>query len=238
MHLGLRRTTGGFPWSGAAQWLPALDVGLVVKQDADEALAALRYARRAIVALGGATAALLAGDGVHLRPLPPPGRGERAPAALDPRQHLGGGGAEGPRTAPTSWRTRPGFACSSGPESQVLGRRDEDVLPFDAASRRQALERQVLESGRPVEATEDWTIEGAVRHFLTVVFPVRGEANEVTGLGVISTDITTQVESERRLEELSGNLERLVEERTAELAVSEERGRLILGAVIIAFVDS
>ena len=117
------------------------------------------------------------------------------------------------------------------PESQVLGRRDEDVLPFEAATRRQALERQVLEGGRPVEATEDWTVDGAVRHFLTVVFPVRGESNMVTGLGVISTDITTQVESERRLSELSGNLERLVQERTAELGVSEERGRLILGAV-------
>ena len=215
---------------GAAQWLPALDVGLVVKQDADEALTALRYARRAIVTLGGTTVVLLAATGLVFA------RSRRQAEAAERRQRS----ILDNTSAAVALKGRDGAYLVANqawlrvlqrPESQVLGRKDEDVLPFEAASRRQALERQVLEGGRPVEATEDWTIDGAVRHFLTVVFPVRAESNEVTGLGVISTDITTQVESERRLEELSANLERLVEERTAELAVSEERGRLILGAV-------
>ena len=230
VHLGGYPDYRGVPVVGAAQWLPALDVGLVVKQDADEAWAALRYARRAIVVLGGATIVLLAVTGFIFA------RSRRQAEASDRRQRSildntsaavvlkGRDGAY--LVANQAW-----LRVLQRPESQVLGRRDEDVLPFEAASRRQALERQVLESGRPVEATEDWTVDGAVRHFLTVVFPVRGEANAVTGLGVISTDITSQVESERRLSELSGNLERMVQERTAELAVSEERGRLILGAV-------
>ena len=220
----------GVPVVGASQWLPALDVGLVVKRDVDEALAAVRYARRAIVALGGATAALLLATGFIFS------RSRRQAEASEHRQRS----IFDNTSAAVALKDRDGAYLVANqawlrvlqrPESQVLGRRDEDVLPFDAASRRQALERQVLETGRPVEATEDWTVEGALRHFLTVVFPVRGEANAVTGLGVISTDVTTQVQSERRLEELSGNLERLVEERTAELAVAEERGRLILGAV-------
>ena len=193
-------------------------------------LAALRYARRAIVALGGATVALLAATGFVFA------RSRRQAEASERRQRS----ILDNTSAAVALKGRDGAYLVANeawlrvlqrPESQVLGRRDEDVLPFEAASRRQALERQVLEGGRPVEATEDWTVDGAVRHFLTVVFPVRGEVERVTGLGVISTDITTQVESERRLEELSGNLERMVEERTAELAVSEERGRLILGAV-------
>ena len=162
---------------GAAQWLPALDVGLVVKQDADEALAALRYARRAIVTLGGATVALLAATGFVFA------RSRRQAEASDRRQRS----ILDNTSAAVALKGRDGAYLVANqawlrvlqrPESQVLGRRDEDVLPFEAASRRQALERQVLESGRPVEATEDWTIDGAVRHFLTVVFPVRGESNE------------------------------------------------------------
>ena len=220
----------GVPVVGAAQWLPALDAGVVVKQDADEALAPLRYARRTIVTLGLATVALLAATGYVFA------RSRRQAETLERRQRsildntsaaVALKGADGAYlVANEAW-----LRVLQRPASQVLGRRDEDVMPFEAASRRQALEKRVLEEGRPVEATEDWTVEGGSRHFLTVIFPVRGEANAVTGLGVISTDVTTQVESERRLSELSGNLERLVEERTAELAVSEERGRLILGAV-------
>ena len=89
---------------------------------------------------------------------PPRGSSSPAPAARPRRASAGSArSSTTPRrrwrsrtaTAPTSWRTRPGCACCSGPESQVLGRRDEDVLPFDAASRRQALERQVLERRPP-----------------------------------------------------------------------------------------
>jgi len=220
----------GVPVVGAAQWLPALDVGVVVKQDADEAWVALRYARRAIVALGATTAGLLALTAVLFAR----SRRQAEESARRQRSILDN------TSAAVLLKSRDGVYLVANeawlrvlrlPESRVLGRKDDDVLPFDAATRRRALERQVLETGRPVEAREDWTVDGAVRHFLTVAFPVRGEAEEISGLGITSTDITTQIESERRLEELSANLERLVEERTAELAVSEERGRLILGAV-------
>ena len=218
VHLNGHLDYRGVPVVGAAQWLPALEVGLVVKQDADEAWAVLRSARRAIVTLGAATVALITATGFIFA------RSRRQAEASDRRQRSildntsaavvlkGRDGAY--LVANAAW-----LRVLQRPESQVLGRKDDDVMPFEAATRRQALERQVLEGGRPVEATEDWTVDGAVRHFLTVAFPVRGEGDLVTGLGVISTDITTQVESERRLSELSGNLERMVQERTAALAV-------------------
>ena len=216
VHLGGYPDYRGVSVVGAAQWLPALDIGLVVKRDADEALAALRYSRRAIVTLGAATVALLLATGLIFA------RSRRRAEASDQRQRS----ILDNTSAAVALKGRDGAYLVANqawlrvlqrPESQVLGRKDEDILPFDAAARRAALERQALEGGRPVEATEDWTIDGAVRHFLTVVFPVHGESNTISGLGVISTDITTQVQSERRLQELSGNLERIVQERTAEL---------------------
>jgi two-component system sensor histidine kinase/response regulator len=215
---------------GAAQWLPTLDLGLVVKRDADEAWRALRYARSAILVLGLTTVGLLALTGFLFS------RSRRQSEASERRlrsilDNTSAGVVLKARDGAYLVSNQAWLQVLQRPESQVLGRRDEDVLPFDAASRRQALERRALESGQPVEITEEWTVNGAARHFLTVVFPIRGEANEVSGLGIISTDITTQVESERRLQQFSTDLERMVQERTAELAMSEERGRLILGAV-------
>ena len=59
VHLDGRSDYRGVSVVGAAQWLPALDVGLVAKRDMDEAWATYRYARNAILALGGITVALL-----------------------------------------------------------------------------------------------------------------------------------------------------------------------------------
>jgi len=229
------QTNGGYDYRGvevvgAAQWLPVLDVGLVVKQDSAEALAALRYARRAIGILGLATAALLAATGYVFA------RSRRQAEESEQRQRsildntsaaVVLKSADGAYlVANEAW-----LRVLQRPASQVLGRGDDDVLPFEAASRRKALERRVREEGRAVEVTEDWTVDGVVRHFLTVAFPIPGEGDGLAGLGLISTDVTTQVESERRLSELSANLERLVAARTAELAATEERGRLILASV-------
>ena len=225
------RTTGG-----SRSWVPPSGCPASTSASSSSRTPTRPGARSATPAarsstLGGATAALLLATGFVFA------RSRRQAEASDRRQRS----ILDNTSAAVALKDRDGAYLVANqawlrvlqrPESQVLGRRDEDVLPFDAASRRQALERQVLETGRPVETTEDWTVEGALRHFLTVIFPVRGEANELTGLGVISTDITTQVQSERRLEELSGNLERLVEERTAELAVAEERTRLILDSAV------
>ncbi len=59
VHLDGRADYRGVSVVGAAQWLPGLQVGLITKRDTDEAWASFRYARRAILALGGITVVLL-----------------------------------------------------------------------------------------------------------------------------------------------------------------------------------
>ena len=115
VHLGGYPDYRGVPVVGAAQWLPALDVGVVVKQDADEALAPLRYARRTIVTLGLATVALLAATGYVFarsrRQAETLASAASARSSTTPRRRS----RSRERTARTSWRTRRGCASSSGP---------------------------------------------------------------------------------------------------------------------------
>ena len=140
----------GVPVVGAAQWLPVLDVGLVVKQDADEALAALRYARRAIVALGLATAALLAAVGYVFA------RSRRQAEASERRQRsiLDNASAavalKTPRRRSTSSRTRRGCASSSGRPPRCSAGRTKRCCP----SRRPRGVRR--SSGGSLEAGSPW----------------------------------------------------------------------------------
>ena len=45
------------------------------------------------------------------------------------------------------------------------------------------------------DLTEDWAVDGVVRHFLTVAFPVRGDGGPIGGLGVISLSREQELES-------------------------------------------
>ena len=88
-HRRSRRPSGGaprlpgHPVVGAAQWLPALDIGLVVTRDVDEAWASLRYARRAIVLLGGVDGAAARRHRPRLLPLPPRAEGGEFSGSLE-----------------------------------------------------------------------------------------------------------------------------------------------------------
>ena len=164
------------PVVGATEWLPALDVGLVVKQDADEAWAALRYARRAIVVLGGATIGAARAS-----------RDSSSPAPGARRRRATAGSDRSSTTPRPRWRARAGRRLPRGEPGLAARAAAPGVAgPRPAGRGRAALRGGVpapgprapgARSGRAVEATEDWTVDGAVRHFLTVVFPVRGEAN-------------------------------------------------------------
>jgi PAS domain S-box-containing protein len=113
------------------------------------------------------------------------------------------------------------------PEEKILGKRDAEVLPYVVAERREDLARKVIESGGALEITEEWQAADGLRHFLTVGFPVRdADGRTVVALGLMSTDITAQVENERKLQAFSAGLEQMVADRTGELERSEAQLRV------------
>ncbi|MCK6685371.1 MAG: response regulator [Thermoanaerobaculia bacterium] len=216
---------------GAGQWMPDLDVALVVKLDEAEAYASYASAKKTIFSLALLTAILLVAVALVFD--------VSRRRVLDDEQRFRS--ILGNTSAAVVLKRRDGRYLVANeawqkivqlPESQILGKADADILPFAVATRRQALERQVIESGKAVEVLEEWVSDGQTRSFLTVCFPVKGaDQKSIVALGAVATDITAQVENEKKLKELSAGLERIVADRTAELKATEERSRLILSSI-------
>jgi PAS domain S-box-containing protein len=85
-------------------------------------------------------------------------------------------------------------------ETAVLGKRDDELLPPDAAETVMAPKREVLETGTGVR--EEFTYDlpsGEVTYDLTVE-PLRDESGELVGLTAAALDVTERRRRERELE--------------------------------------
>ena len=94
----------------------------------------------------------------------------------------------------------------SDPE-MLLGKNDEDFYPPELASKYQADDQQVMQSGQPLINHEESTAShGGKGWILTTKVPLRDNQGEVIGLVGISRDITEQKRSEESLLESNRQL--------------------------------
>ncbi len=116
------------------------------------------------------------------------------------------------------------FARSLGKsQEELIGTSDADHRPEDAA-RTRAAELAVMKTGESWESFERTEAGGKERWVDTIRTAVRGAEGEVQGVLTVFRDVTDRVlseralqDSERRYRDLSAELERRVERRTAEL---------------------
>ncbi len=104
---------------------------------------------------------------------------------------------------------------------EIVGLTDHDLFPPAVADEFRANDLQAARSGGPVqmeEAVPD--TEGDLRTYLTVKFPLLDDAGEAYAVCGISTDITDRKRAEQAVADLNADLERRVDERTAELRAS------------------
>ena len=95
----------------------------------------------------------------------------------------------------------PGFERLHGlTAGEVLGKTFFDILPKEIAADAAAEDRQVLESGEPLSTDYVWPAHLGLRRELIIKFPLRRrDDGPVTGVGVISLDITEQMRMENQL---------------------------------------
>ncbi len=92
------------------------------------------------------------------------------------------------------------------PRHHTLGQTDEHLFPPEVARQFQRHDQEVMESGQAREVEESLEGSQGPRHFLSVKFPMRNNAGEVTGVCGMATEIT---ERRRAIESLQHSEERL-----------------------------
>jgi len=86
---------------------------------------------------------------------------------------------------------------------QIRGKTDFDIHPHDVAETLQANDRQVIETGGPLQFEEVVPSEGSARHYVVVKFLLRDQVNEPYAVCGIATDITALKQAEELKAELA-----------------------------------
>lgn len=100
---------------------------------------------------------------------------------------------------------------------EILGRTDRELLPSGQAQRLMENDQRVLASGITSQFEESLFVQGVVRTYISVKFPLRGEDGDIHSVCGISTDITDRKRAEEALQQANEQLEQRVSERTTQL---------------------
>jgi PAS domain S-box-containing protein len=108
---------------------------------------------------------------------------------------------------------------------EIAGKTDFDLFPRDLAEKFRNDDKRVMESGQPEEVIEHCVKNGEMRWVNTVRTPVKDIDGTIAGIQGIFWDITEKKVAEEELQRFNTNLEKMVEERTAELRQTQEAFR-------------
>ena len=103
------------------------------------------------------------------------------------------------------------------PAPALIGHSLFELFPPEDVERYAAHDRQVIESGQPLEIEETAPLADGPHTFLTVRTPLRDGAGRIYAVAAISTDISDRKRSEDAVHEANLQLEQRVRDRTAEL---------------------
>lgn len=87
--------------------------------------------------------------------------------------------------------------------AQTLGKTDADIFPATMAESYRQVDKEVMATGRTIEAEEALVDARGETCFLSIKFPTRNTAGEITGICGISADITQIKHYQKELERLS-----------------------------------
>lgn len=207
--------------AGTGLWVPALDCGLILEQDVDEAFHSYLSTRTVVMGMALAIILLIGLAAWALR------RSQHRLARSEER--LRAMLDHSPATMHLKDRNHAFLALNPAMEEllcvrqeHVLGKSDRElaVMP-DGTQERWEIEERVMTTGQAEEHVYVMQSPRGKRDLQVVRFPVRDPAsNAVVGVGAVGIDITDQVRANGQLRELSQTLEQKVWERTRELAIA------------------
>jgi PAS domain S-box-containing protein len=107
--------------------------------------------------------------------------------------------------------------------SEISGKTDYDFFPKELAEKYREDDALFLVSGKPLETEICEIREGKNCWTQVIKIPVKDGNGSITGVQGIFWDITDRKLAELELENYRKHLEKMVEERTAELEIAKER---------------
>jgi PAS domain S-box-containing protein len=105
---------------------------------------------------------------------------------------------------------------------EIIGKTDYDFYPKELAEKYRADDQRIMGLGNIEDIEERYIQDGQEVWVQTVKTPIKDEEGNATGILGIFWDITERKEMEEALQKVHEDLERQVEERTAELAKTNE----------------
>ncbi|GAA3503292.1 hypothetical protein GCM10019016_104020 [Streptomyces prasinosporus] len=114
------------------------------------------------------------------------------------------------------------------PRDQVLGRRDQDVMPPDLACQARAADLAMLEEGRPVQREELLAVPGGPREFLSSLFPLNDASGTPYAIGGVITDITERVAAQREVQRARRRFLALLESAPDATLITDGDGTIVM----------
>jgi PAS domain S-box-containing protein len=108
---------------------------------------------------------------------------------------------------------------------EMIGKTDLDLYPRELAEKYRLDDKRVMVTGQAEAYVEQYLQNGKVRWINTIKTPVKEIDGTITGVQGIFWDITERKAAEEELFRLNNELEKRVEERTAELRQAQEAYR-------------
>lgn len=100
------------------------------------------------------------------------------------------------------YNPRPGFRTE-----EMLGKKDEDLLPWDQVRELIALKRQVLESGIGARKVIQTRVSGQMEYQDVAIEPQRDLEEKIVGLTVTAADVTSIYQLQQEMQEKNARLE-------------------------------
>ncbi|MEM0253481.1 MAG: GAF domain-containing protein [Candidatus Bathyarchaeia archaeon] len=120
-------------------------------------------------------------------------------------------------------------------KEEIIGKRDEEILPADLAAQCRASDEKVLKEGDVIRS-EEYTIdrEGKQRIFETIKAPIYGESGEIIGIIGVSRDITENRLAEKKSQEREELLRSVLENAYTGIAVINENFEIVYANTVLA----
>jgi len=94
--------------------------------------------------------------------------------------------------------------------TNAIGKTGQELFPQDETGQGFVNDRKVLESGKPLEIEEEYSLKDGLHTVLSVKFPVRDDTGKIYAVGGISTDITERKRLEREAQSSQARLSKIV----------------------------